>query len=108
MNASAAKISFASILGDVNKPLFILEMANNHMGSVEHGIRIVKEMAEAVKGFDFNFGIKLQYRHIPTFVHPDYAGRADLKFVKRFSETGLSWDQYRKIKDAISSHGFLA
>lgn len=108
MDGSAVKISFSSILGDTGKPLFILEMANNHMGSVEHGIRIVKEMAEAVKGFDFHFGIKLQYRHIESFIHPDYAARTDLKFVKRFSETALSWDQFRKLKDAITANGFLS
>jgi sialic acid synthase SpsE/quercetin dioxygenase-like cupin family protein len=108
MDASAAKISSPSILGDANKPLFILEMANNHMGSVDHGIRIVKEMAEAVKGFDFHFGIKLQYRHIKSFIHPDYAARTDLKFIKRFSETALSWDQFKKLKDAITTNGFLS
>ena len=32
-----------------DKPLFIFEMANNHQGSVEHGKRIIREMAEAVK-----------------------------------------------------------
>ena len=108
MDASPVKTSFASILGDPQKPLFILEMANNHMGSVDHGIRIVKEMAEAVKGFDFHFGIKLQYRHIESFIHPDYAQRTDLKFVKRFSETALGWDQFKKLKDAITDHGFLS
>ncbi len=108
MEGSVSKNSFASILGDAAKPLFILEMANNHMGSVEHGIRIVKEMAEAVKGFDFHFGIKLQYRHIQSFIHPDYATRTDLKFVKRFSETALSWDQFRQLKDAITENGFLS
>jgi len=107
MDASALKTS-PSIFGDTNKPLFILEMANNHMGSVDHGIRIVKEMAEAVKGFDFHFGIKLQYRHIKSFIHPDYAARTDLKFIKRFSETALSWDQFKKLKDAITANGFLS
>jgi sialic acid synthase SpsE/quercetin dioxygenase-like cupin family protein len=32
----------------------------------------------------------------------------DLKFVKRFSETALTWEQYRQLKDAIVAHGFLA
>lgn len=108
MDGSAVKMSFTSILADARKPLFILEMANNHMGSVEHGIRIVKEMAEAVKGLDFHFGIKLQYRHIESFIHPDYKTRSDLKFVKRFSETALNWDEFRKLKDAITAHGFIS
>jgi sialic acid synthase SpsE/quercetin dioxygenase-like cupin family protein len=88
--------------------LFIFEMANNHMGDVAHGIRIIKELREACNGFDFRFAVKLQYRHLPDFIHPDYRARTDLKFVKRFSETALSWEDYRRLKDAIVEHGFLA
>ena len=89
-------------------PLFIFEMANNHMGDVAHGIRIVRELREACAGFAFRFAVKLQYRHLPDFIHPDYRQRTDLKFVKRFSETALSWDDYRRIKDAIVENGFLS
>ena len=60
------------------KPLFILEIANNHMGDVEHGLKIIREMAEITKKFDFLFAIKFQYRDIDTFIHPDYKSRMDL------------------------------
>lgn len=89
-------------------PLFIFEMANNHMGDVAHGIRIVRELREACAGFDFRFAVKLQYRHLPDFIHPDYRARTDLKFVKRFSETALSWDDYRLLKEAIVDNGFFS
>ena len=87
------------------RPLFIFEMANNHTGSVEHGLRIVRAMREVSKDFPFNIGIKLQYRDIDTFIHPDYQNRTDLKFVKRFSETRLSWDDYKRIKDEMHECG---
>jgi sialic acid synthase SpsE/quercetin dioxygenase-like cupin family protein len=90
------------------KYFFIFEMANNHMGDVAHGIRIVRELREACAGFGFRFAVKLQYRHLPDFIHPDFRSRTDLKFVKRFSETALSWDDYRRLKDAIVEHGFLS
>lgn len=90
------------------RPLFIFEMANNHMGDVAHGLRIVQAMGDIAKDFPFNFAIKLQYRDIPEFIHPDYRARMDLKFVKRFSETQLAWDDYRRIKDAMHEHGMLA
>ena len=88
--------------------LFILEMTNNHMGDVAHGRRIIREMREVCAGFDFRFAIKLQYRHLPDFIHPDYRARTDLKFVKRFTETSLGWDDYRRLKDAIVEHGFFS
>lgn len=90
------------------RPLFIFEMANNHSGDVNHGIRIVKAMREASLGLPFTFGIKLQYRDLETFIHPAYKNRTDLKFVKRFSETRLSWDDFRRIKDAIDDYGFVS
>jgi len=90
------------------RPLFILEMANNHAGSVQHGLRIVNAMHEVVRDFpQFRFAVKLQYRDMDTFIHPDFRERRDLKFVKRFSETRLEWDEYRQIKDAIADKGFL-
>ncbi len=90
-----------------SKYLFIFEMANNHMGDLSHGMRIVQELREACAGFDHRFAVKLQYRDLPSLVHPDYRSRLDLKFVKRFTETALSWDDLRRLKDAIVAHGFI-
>jgi sialic acid synthase SpsE/quercetin dioxygenase-like cupin family protein len=90
------------------KHLFIFEMANNHMGDVSHAIRIVRELREACAGFDFRFAVKLQYRDLPGLVHPAYRSRMDLKFVKRFMETALSWDDFLRLKDAIVANGFIS
>jgi sialic acid synthase SpsE/quercetin dioxygenase-like cupin family protein len=91
-----------------NRPLFIFEMANNHMGDLSHGLRIVRELREATNGFDFRFAIKLQYRDLATLIHPAYRARTDLKFIKRFTETAMSWDDYRRLKDGIVGAGFLS
>jgi N-acetylneuraminate synthase len=88
------------------RPLFILEMANNHMGDVEHGKRIIREFAEVAKGFDFDFAFKLQYRHLDTFIHPDFQKRMDVKFVKRFSETRLREEDFVALKDEMVKCGF--
>jgi len=96
-------------MGNIHqRPLFIYEMANNHMGDVEHGIRIVRDLKAASEEFPFAFCVKLQYRDIASCIHPAYKDRFDLKYVKRFSETHLKWDQYRKLKDAIVEAGFLS
>lgn len=94
---------------DIHKrPLFVYEMANNHMGDVEHGIQIIQELAKASEGFPFNFAVKLQYRDLDTLIHPDFRTRMDLKYVKRFSETRLNWEQFKQLKDAITAAGCLA
>jgi sialic acid synthase SpsE/D-lyxose ketol-isomerase len=75
---------------------------------VEHGIRIIQDLKNAIVGFPFNFCIKLQYRDLDRCIHPAYRERFDLKYVKRFSETRLSWEQYKQLKDAIVDAGFLS
>ncbi len=91
------------------KPLFILEMANNHMGDVEHGLRIIREFGEIIVDFpEFRFGFKLQYRHLDTFIHPDFKNRIEFNYVKRFSETRLSRDALKRLKDAIVAAGFIS
>ncbi|MEN6366085.1 MAG: N-acetylneuraminate synthase family protein [Thermoguttaceae bacterium] len=90
-----------------DNPLFVLfEMANNHMGRLDHGLRIVREIHAACKDFPFRFGFKFQYRDLDTLLHPQYRHRMDLKYVKRFSETRLDADDRRRLKDEAVSLGF--
>ena len=91
----------------IPEPLFVLEMANNHMGDVAHGVRIIREMAQVVRDFPFRCAFKLQYRDLETFIHPAMRGRDDIKYVKRFSETRLDREQFRQLVEAMRDHGFL-
>jgi sialic acid synthase SpsE/quercetin dioxygenase-like cupin family protein len=91
-----------------SKYLFILEMANNHMGDVVHGKRIIRELRQACSGFEFRIAIKLQYRDLANLIHPNFKGRNDLKFIKRFSETALGWDDLRSLKETIVENGFIS
>ena len=89
-------------------PLFILEMANNHMGSVDHGLRIIREMAAVAADFDCRVAVKFQYRDLDSLIHPAYRGRTDFKYVKRFSETRLSASQFLQLREAVRTAGLLA
>jgi N-acetylneuraminate synthase len=55
----------------------------------------------------FDFGFKLQYRDLDTFIHPGYQGRTDIKFVKRFEETRLSSQEFGQLRDGIRENGFI-
>lgn len=89
-------------------PLFVLEMANNHMGDVEHGLAVIRAFGEVCRPFPFHFAFKLQYRDLDTFVHPDAKGREDIKYVKRFAETRLSRQNFDVLVAEIRANGFLA
>lgn len=87
--------------------LVILEMANNHMGDVGHGIDIIHAFHHAVRDFPFRFVIKFQYRDLDSLIHPDYRQRMDLKYIKRFSETRLSEEDFLAMKREAEACGFL-
>ena len=83
-------------------------MANNHMGSVDHAKKIIDDFADLTKRKKINAGVKLQFRNLDTFIHPNYKDRNDLKYVKRFNETKLSKEQFKEIVDYIKTSGLLA
>lgn len=88
--------------------LFVLEMANNHMGDVEHGLKVIRAFGDVCRDFPFTFAFKLQYRDLDTFIHPAMRQRDDVKYIKRFSETRLTRADFDRIVAEIRSNGFLA
>lgn len=97
------------MLNNLKKPLIIFELANNHMGDVEHGIRIIRELKKTSDPFReyYEFAVKLQLRD-ETIIHPDYRDRMDIKHIKRFVETRLSDQDFKKLKDEIVTNGFIS
>lgn len=89
--------------------LFVLEMANNHMGDLHHGVELIRAFGSVCKKYpQFKFAFKLQYRDLDTFIHPDLKERMDIKYIKRFAETRLSKDQFDTLIAEIKANGFMA
>lgn len=88
--------------------LFIFEMANSHQGSVEHGIDIIRAMGKIVRKYNIRAAVKLQYRELDSFIHPDYKGRTDIKHIPRFESTRLSREQFDQLVEAIKEEGLIA
>jgi N-acetylneuraminate synthase len=93
---------------NVFEDLFVFEMANSHQGSVEHGIDIIKAMSRIARKYNIKAAVKLQYRNLETFIHPDYKDRTDVKHIPRFMSTRLNFDQFTQLVDAIHDEGLIA
>ena len=80
------------------KTLVILEMANNHMGSISHAKKIIKKFSYVTKKFSnkIDFALKFQYRDRETFIHESYK-HSDDKYVKRFQSTFFSDSEWNKL-----------
>jgi len=90
---------------DIFEDLFVLEMANNHLGSVERGLKIIQEFSQIVRFNNVRASIKLQFRDVGNFVHKDFVERVDLRYVKKTLDTRLSDDQYATLVKAIRQAG---
>lgn len=88
--------------------LFVFEIANNHQGDVEHGLRIISEMGKIAGRRGIRAAVKLQYRDLDTFIHPDYLDRTDVPHIPRFLATRLPPRDFRRLVTATRHAGLLS
>ena len=93
---------------DIFDELFVLELANNHLGSLERGLKIVAEFAQVVRFNNVRATIKLQFRDVDSFIHKDFVDRKDLRYVKKTLETRLTDEDLATLVRAIRQAGFTA
>jgi len=93
---------------DVFEDLFVLEMANNHLGSLERGLKIIQEFAQVARFNNVRASIKLQFRDVENFVHKDFQNREDLRYVKKTLDTRLTDEQYAMLVKAIRQANCIA
>jgi sialic acid synthase SpsE len=87
--------------------LFVLELANNHLGRVDRGLRIISEFAQVVRFNNVRATIKLQFRDVETFIHKNHVDRDDIRYIKKTRETRLSRADYSTLVTAVKNNGFL-
>ncbi len=85
--------------------LFIFEMANNHQGSVAHGLKIIEECAKIARKHGLRAAVKFQFRDLDTFVHPADRKKSVNKHVARFLSTRLSKKDFTILLDAVRKSG---
>lgn len=87
--------------------LFVLEMASNHQGSIDRGLAIISSFSKVARFNNIRTAIKLQFRDIDNFVHKDFLGREDIRYVKRVSDTRMSKEDFAVLVKAIRQSGCI-
>jgi len=85
------------------KNLFILELANNHWGSIERAKQIVRQFAKVVKHNKVKAAIKLQFRDIDTFIHKDFKKNNE-RYINKSLKTKLTFEEFSEIVSYIRKH----
>jgi sialic acid synthase SpsE len=92
---------------DIFDELFVLEMANNHWGNVDRGLKIISDFSKIVRFNNVKATIKLQIRDVDSFIHKDFRDRSDIRYIKKTLDTQLSKDQLATLVGAIRKSGCL-
>jgi N-acetylneuraminate synthase len=87
--------------------LFVLELANNHWGKYERGLKIVQDFGRVVRFNQVKAAMKLQFRDVDRFIHKDYRDRTDVRYIKKTLDTHLGWDSYAKLVKAVRENGMV-
>ncbi len=92
---------------EIFEDLFVLEMANNHWGSVERGLKIIEEFSQVVRFNNVKAAIKLQFRDVDSFIHQDFKDSKDNRYIKKTMDTKMSRENFQILIDAIRKGGCI-
>lgn len=92
---------------EIFEDLFVLELANNHWGKLERGMKIIEAFVQVVRFNNVKAAIKFQFRDVDTFVHKDFKNRSDIRYIKKTLETKMSKEGFKSMVEAIRHGGSL-
>ena len=88
--------------------LFVLELANNHWGKIDRGLKIINDYASIVRYNDAKAAMKLQFRDVDRFIHPEFSENTDIRYVDKTRVVQkLSWEDFGLMIEAIRKGGML-
>jgi sialic acid synthase SpsE len=93
---------------DIFEELFVLELANNHWGSVERGLKIITDYSRIVRFNNVKAAIKLQFRDIDSFIHKDFIQNTDIRYIKKTLDTRLSKEEIAQLVTAVRQGGCIS
>ena len=79
---------------EIFNDLFVLELANNHWGSLERGLKLIRDHGTVVRYNSVRAAIKLQFRDVDNSGHPTFQGSKELRYVKKTEATKLTRDEF--------------
>jgi N-acetylneuraminate synthase len=94
-------------VNDIFLNLFVLEAANNHWGDVTRGKKIIQEYGYIVRQNNVRAAIKFQFRDVDNFIHSDFKGNTEIRYIKKTEATKMSHQQYSELASAVRKIGCI-
>ena len=83
--------------------LFVLELAKNHLGKLDRGLKIIRDHGAIVRYNNVKAALKLQFRDVDEFIHPDFKGNANMRYIKKTEDTKLSREDFSRMVEEIKN-----
>jgi sialic acid synthase SpsE len=92
---------------EIFEDLFVLELANNHLGKLDRGLKIITDYNRIVRFNNVRAAIKIQIRDVDNFIHKDFRSRTDIRYIKKTIETQMPKESYAAMIHAIRQGGCI-
>ncbi|MEL6804844.1 MAG: N-acetylneuraminate synthase family protein, partial [Bacteroidota bacterium] len=101
--------------------LFVLELANNHWGSVERGKEIIRQHGKVVQETGVKAAVKFQFRDVDSFVHDAFKPNEEIersgevvqapgsssRYIKKTIATKLTPAEFAELLKEVRAQGML-
>ena len=94
------------MISRICKDLFVLELANNHWGNIDRGIKIIRDFGAIVKHNNIKAAIKFQIRDVQNFVHKDFKNH-ESRYIQKTLATEMSFEDYFKMAEEVRNVGCI-
>jgi sialic acid synthase SpsE len=94
-------------LNRIFENLFVLEAANNHWGDLERGKKIIQEFATVARHNNVKTAIKFQFRDVDNFIHEEFKGNQEIRYIKKTEATKMSNEQYAELASHVVKAGCI-
>lgn len=80
--------------------LFVLELADNHLGKVERGLKIINQFSKVVKQNNIRAAFKFHFRDTDSFIHQNFL-KSNMRYIKKTLAVKTSEKDYAIMIDSI-------
>lgn len=92
---------------NIFEDLFVLELANNHLGNLERGLKIITDFSRIIRFNNIKAAIKLQFRDVEHFIHKDFQNRTEIRYINKTLKTKMDRVDYETLVKAIKNAGCI-
>ncbi len=87
--------------------LIILEVADNHLGDLSRGLKIIEDFSKVIKDNNIRAAFKFHFRDTDSFIHPEYKNCLNLRYITKTKRVKMSDENYTTLIHVAREKGHM-